>query len=196
MRFFFQKGCSYCLQSWSNSSTSNTILGYAHSFACSAAFRYPSVIRFIVFFQTHWPNICSVSALLLDWFYYIYFKINSYARSLYNKQIFAIALYLHKLMCSSGTSKGKYYRSPFCCSHSQMTRKSVKMLNLRHPESPSQQHYSPCSQSMPFAGAALFKQGEAKIKGRVSSQIPLIHRYLSSIAAIHSLIIHFKCFCW
>lgn len=80
-------------------------------------------------------------------------------------QIFAVALYFHKFMCSSGTLKWKYYKSPFCCSHSQMTRKSVKTLNLRHPGSPSQQHSSPCSQSMPFAGAALFKQGEAKIKG-------------------------------
>lgn len=68
----------------------------------------------------------------------LYLKINSYNRSSCNKQIFALALHFHKLTCSSSTLKWKYYTNPSCCSHSQMTRKSVKMLNLRHPGSPSQ----------------------------------------------------------
>lgn len=88
------------------------------------------------------PNSLSqhlrVSALLLDWVFYIYLKIHSYNRSSYNKQIFAVALHFYKVTCNSSILKWKYYTGPSCCSHSQMTRKSVKMLNLRHPGSPSQ----------------------------------------------------------
>lgn len=50
----------------------------------------------------------------------------------------------------------------------------------------SQQHNSPRSQGMPFAEAALIKQGEAELRGRAPPRILLR-------AAIHSLIISF---CW
>lgn len=70
-------------------------------------------MRFNLFFQTHWQNICTFSALLSGWFYYIYFEINSYNRSSWSKQIFAVALCLYKLRCSSNTSKWSLSCCPF-----------------------------------------------------------------------------------
>lgn len=131
-------------------------------------------MRFILFFQAHWQNICSVSALLFGWFCYFYFEINSYNKSSQNKQIFAVALCLYKLRCSSNTSKW----SLSCCPHSQKIRKSIKMLYFRCPGRPSQQHNSQNSQA--FAEAALIKQGEAKIKGRAPQ------RYLSELPSTAS----------
>lgn len=100
-------------------------------------------MRFVLFFQTHWQNICSVSALLFGRFCYIYFEINSYNKSSQNKQIFAVALCLYKLRCSSNSSKW----SLSCCPHSQKIRKSIKILYFRCPGRPSQQHNSPHPQA-------------------------------------------------
>lgn len=143
---------------------------FSVSFSDEVYFIFPNPLK----------NTCSVSALLFGWLYYVYFEINSSNRSSCNKQIFAVALCLYKLRCSSNTLKS----SLSCCLHSQMIRKSVKMLNFRCPGRSSQQHNSPRSQGMPFPEAALVKQGEAEIKGRAPPPTPLR-------AAIHSHIISF-----
>lgn len=136
-------------------------------------------MRFILFFQTHRQNICSVSALLFGWFYHIYFEINSYNRSSWNKLIFAFAFCLYKLRCSSNTSKW----SLSCCSHSQKIRKSIKMLYFRCPGRPSQHHnFSFPRHAFCWGCPHQTKRGENQ--GQSSPQTPLR-------AAIHSLIISF-----
>lgn len=93
VRFFFFRVCNYCIQSCSNhNSPSHTILDHVHLLP------FPLLLGTLqwrsLFFQTHWQNICSVSALLLGLFYYIHLEINHHNSSSQNKQIFAVA-YVH-----------------------------------------------------------------------------------------------------
>lgn len=184
VRFFFLKGHNYCIQSCSNhNSPSHTILAHVHLLPIPLLFgilQWWGLFYFSKPTEKHLQCFCSP----VGWLYYVYFEINSSNRSSCNKQIFAVALCLYKLRCSSNTLKS----SLSCCLHSQMIRKSVKMLNFRCPGRSSQQHNSPRSQGMPFPEAALVKQGEAEIKGRAPPPTPLR-------AAMHSHIISFTGSC-
>lgn len=153
------------------------------SISClSTAFRYFSVMRFNLFFQTHWQN-CTFSALLSGCSYYIYFEINSYNRSSWSKQIFAVALCLYKLRCSSNTSKW----SLSCCPHCQKIRKSIKNAVFQMTRETLTAAQLPHSQGMPFAEAHQTRRGQNQ-RQSCPTDTPR--------AAIHSLFISFTCLCW
>lgn len=173
MRFFFFRVCNYCIQSCSNdNSPSHTILNRVHLLP----FPLLGTLQWrCLFFQTHWQNICSVSALLLGLFYYIHLEINHHNSSSQNKQIFAIALRSYKLRCSLNTSRW----SLSCCPHSQKIRKSIKMLYFRCPG-----HHNSTTLHVPKACLLLRLLSSNKERQKSKAELP--HRYLSGLPSTAS----------
>lgn len=131
-------------------------------------------MRFNLFFQTHWQNICTFSALLSGWFYYIYFEINSYNRSSWSKQIFAVALCLYKLRCSSNTSKWSLSCCPF---------PEDQEIDKKHCISDAQG--DPYSSTAPTFPRHAFCWGSSN-RNRPKSKAELPHRYLPELPSTTS----------